>query len=238
MPTCPLPAAVLGGDDGGLLKKENPEGGWVLPEEGQGPSTATATLPPRWLCSGPRLLQGQDSPPGAVASSLALRDDEHTCALVPGARDFLSHTVGFRWNTMFGSWPLNRADPRCAESRGHFLPIPLRVLLALSPGMAQVADGKEVHGKVGSLHGDIAANTHPGAHGGGLSLRDPQGAPLPGFLLSVLRGSPGSGSAREHLSPGGKADRAWGQGPGTCYQDTRPLVILKSLLFNKCSLIS
>lgn len=65
---------------------------------------------------------------------------------------------------------------------------------------------KEVHGKVGSLHGDIAANTHPGAHGGGLSLRDPQGAPLPGFLLSVLRGSPGSGSAREHLSPGGKAD--------------------------------
>lgn len=136
--------------------------------------------------------QGPDSSrvrwPGAVASSLALRDDKHTRALVPGARDSLSHTVGFRWNTMFGSWPVNRADPRCAESRGHFLPIPLRVLLALSPGMAQVADGKEVHGQMGSLHEDTAADTHPGAHGGGLSLRGPQGAPLPGFLLSVLRG--------------------------------------------------
>ena len=52
----------------------------------------------------------------------------------------------------------------------------------------------------------------------------------PGFLLSVLRGWPGSGLAREHLSPGGKADHAWGQGPGSCCQDTRPLVILKSLL--------
>lgn len=184
MPACPLPAAVLVSDDWGLLKKENPEGGRVLPEAGQSPRTATATLHPRWLCSGPKLLQGQDSLSGA--SSLAVRDDEHTRARGPGARDSLSHVVGFHWNTMFGSWSVNRADPRCAESRGHFLPIPLCVLLALSPGMAQVADRKEAHGQVGSLHEDTAANTHPGAHSGGLSLQDPQGAPLPGFLLSVL----------------------------------------------------
>ena len=186
MPACPLPAAVLGGENWGLLKKENPEGEWVLPEEGQGPSTATATLHLRWLCSGPRLLQGQDSPSGALASSLAIRDDENTRALVPDAHDSLKHIVGFCWNTMFGSWSVNRADPRCAESRGHFLPTPLHVLLALSPGMAQVTDGKEARGQVGRLHEHTAASKHPGAHCGRLSLQGPQGAPFPGFLLSVL----------------------------------------------------
>lgn len=53
----------------------------------------------------------------------------------------------------------------CRE-QGSLSPHPLRVLLALSPGMAQVADGKEVRAG-GSLHGDMAANTHPGAHGSG-----------------------------------------------------------------------
>lgn len=59
-------------------------------------------------------------------------------------------------------------------------------------------DGKEVHGEVGSLHGDrqpphtlvLMVRTEPAGT---------PGAPLPGLLLSVLRGSPGSGSAREHL---------------------------------------